>query len=80
MHFSGFFWNWLFFMHAFPFHNSRPALSTSHTKLDIFANIPDVLGISQDALCPEASRERAPHEADAAEPTDHQLDLLVVSS
>ncbi|KAM8828031.1 uncharacterized protein AB9W97_004197 isoform 2-T2 [Spinachia spinachia] len=46
-------------------------------ELDIFANIPDVLGISQDALCPEVSCERAQHEADTAEPSDHQLDLLV---
>ncbi|KAL6096590.1 bdp1 [Pungitius sinensis] len=46
-------------------------------ELDIFANIPDVLGISQDALCPEVSCEGAEHEADTAKPTDHQLDLLV---
>lgn len=39
--------------------------------------MPDVLGISQDALCPDASCEQAQN--DTAEPCEHQLDLLVVS-
>ncbi|XP_030005114.1 transcription factor TFIIIB component B'' homolog isoform X2 [Sphaeramia orbicularis] len=46
-------------------------------ELDILANMPDVLGISQDALCPEASCEQAQNEAGTAEPCEHQLDLLV---
>ncbi|XP_029300318.1 LOW QUALITY PROTEIN: transcription factor TFIIIB component B'' homolog [Cottoperca gobio] len=46
-------------------------------ELDILANMPDVLGISQDALCPEASCERAQNETGTAEPCEHQLDLLV---
>lgn len=40
------------------------------TQLDIFASMPDVLGISQDALCSDVK---------TAEPREHQLDLLVVS-
>ncbi|XP_044029871.1 transcription factor TFIIIB component B'' homolog isoform X3 [Siniperca chuatsi] len=44
-------------------------------ELDILANMPDVLGISQDALCPDASFELAQN--DTAEPCEHQLDLLV---
>ncbi|XP_045922961.1 transcription factor TFIIIB component B'' homolog isoform X2 [Micropterus dolomieu] len=43
-------------------------------ELDILANIPDVLGISQDALCPDASFELAQNDT---EPCEHQLDLLV---
>ncbi|XP_053195480.1 transcription factor TFIIIB component B'' homolog [Scomber japonicus] len=46
-------------------------------ELDILANMPDVLGISQDALCPDASCERAQNETGTAEPCEHQLDLLV---
>ncbi|KAM6901339.1 uncharacterized protein PEZ65_019473 isoform 2-T2 [Lycodopsis pacificus] len=46
-------------------------------ELDILANIPDVFGISQDALCPDASCERAQNETGTDEPCDHQLDLLV---
>ncbi|XP_071321461.1 transcription factor TFIIIB component B'' homolog isoform X2 [Trachinotus anak] len=46
-------------------------------ELDILANMPDVLGISQDALCPDASCERVQNEAGTAEPCEHQLDLLV---
>lgn len=41
--------------------------------------MPDVLGISQDALCPDASCEQAQNETGIAEPCEHQLDLLVVS-
>ncbi|KAI3362129.1 hypothetical protein L3Q82_012452, partial [Scortum barcoo] len=44
-------------------------------ELDILATMPDVLGISQDALCPDASCEQAQN--DTAEPCEHQLDLLV---
>ncbi|XP_040914516.1 transcription factor TFIIIB component B'' homolog isoform X2 [Toxotes jaculatrix] len=46
-------------------------------ELDILANMPDVLGISQDALCPDASCERAQNETGTVEPCEHQLDLLV---
>ncbi|KAM7368719.1 hypothetical protein PAMP_013031 [Pampus punctatissimus] len=46
-------------------------------ELDILANMPDVLGISQDALCHDASCERAQSETGTAEPCEHQLDLLV---
>ncbi|XP_029372171.1 transcription factor TFIIIB component B'' homolog isoform X2 [Echeneis naucrates] len=46
-------------------------------ELDILANMPDVLGISQDALCPDASCEQALNERGTAEPCEHQLDLLV---
>nr|XP_043868058.1 transcription factor TFIIIB component B'' homolog isoform X1 [Solea senegalensis] len=46
-------------------------------ELDILANIPDVLGISQDALCPGVSWEQAQNETDTPEPCEHQLDLLV---
>ncbi|XP_023121277.2 transcription factor TFIIIB component B'' homolog isoform X3 [Amphiprion ocellaris] len=63
------------------------SLNTSHSgisevdetmvELDILASMPDVLGISQDALCPDSSCEQAQHEAGTAEPCEHQLDLLV---
>ncbi|KAM6975870.1 uncharacterized protein LKV04_015133 [Tautogolabrus adspersus] len=46
-------------------------------ELEILANMPDVLGISQDALCPDASCERAQNETGTSEPCEHQLDLLV---
>ncbi|XP_035523717.1 transcription factor TFIIIB component B'' homolog isoform X2 [Morone saxatilis] len=46
-------------------------------ELDILANMPDVLGISQDALCPDASCELAQNETGTAESCEHQLDLLV---
>ncbi|CAJ1070398.1 transcription factor TFIIIB component B'' homolog isoform X3 [Xyrichtys novacula] len=46
-------------------------------ELEILANMPDVLGISQDALCPDASCELAQNETGTAEPCEHQLDLLV---
>ncbi|KAK9532323.1 hypothetical protein VZT92_009711 [Zoarces viviparus] len=58
----------------------RPVVSLveeTMEELDILANIPDVFGISQDALCPDASCERAQNEAGTDEPCDHQLDLLV---
>lgn len=41
--------------------------------------MPDVLGISQDALCPDSACEQAQHETGSAEPCEHQLDLLIVS-
>ncbi|XP_056288696.1 nascent polypeptide-associated complex subunit alpha, muscle-specific form-like isoform X2 [Pseudoliparis swirei] len=44
-----------------------PEVEEMMEELDILANIPDVLGISQDALLPDAT----------AEPCEHQLDLLV---
>ncbi|XP_037401924.1 transcription factor TFIIIB component B'' homolog isoform X1 [Pygocentrus nattereri] len=40
-------------------------------ELDISVNVPDVLGISQNAVCPESSCERG------SVPCEHQLDLLV---
>ncbi|XP_042364774.1 transcription factor TFIIIB component B'' homolog [Plectropomus leopardus] len=46
-------------------------------ELDILANMSDVLSISQDALCPDASCEQAQNETGTAEPFEHQLDLLV---
>lgn len=42
--------------------------------------MPDVLGISQDALCPDATCKLAQNETGLAEPCEHQLDLLVVSA
>lgn len=41
--------------------------------------MPDVLGISQDALCPDVTCKLAQNETGLAEPCEHQLDLLVVS-
>ncbi|XP_026153217.1 transcription factor TFIIIB component B'' homolog isoform X2 [Mastacembelus armatus] len=58
----------------------RPVISEVEEtieELDILANMPDVLGISQDALCPDASCEEAQNETGTAEPCEHQLDLLV---
>ncbi|KAG8010547.1 Transcription factor TFIIIB component B''-like protein, partial [Nibea albiflora] len=58
----------------------RPVISEveeSMEELDILANMPDVLGISQDAMCPDASCELAQNEAGTVEPCEHQLDLLV---
>ncbi|XP_050928960.1 mucin-12 isoform X1 [Lates calcarifer] len=58
----------------------RPVISEveeTMEELDILANMPDVLGISQDALFPDASCERAQNETGTAEPCEHQLDLLV---
>uniref|UniRef100_A0A3Q3JT77 Myb-like domain-containing protein n=1 Tax=Monopterus albus TaxID=43700 RepID=A0A3Q3JT77_MONAL len=46
-------------------------------ELVILTSMPDVLGISQDALCPDASCEQAQNETGTAEPCEHQLDLLV---
>lgn len=47
------------------------------TQLDIFASMPDVLGISQDALCSDV--KTAENETCSAASREHQLDLLVVS-
>lgn len=41
--------------------------------------MPGVLGITQDALCPDATCELVHNETGLAEPSEHQLDLLVVS-
>lgn len=41
--------------------------------------MPDVLGISQDALCHDVSWDKAQNQTGTAEPCEHQLDLLVVS-
>ncbi|XP_060791306.1 transcription factor TFIIIB component B'' homolog isoform X3 [Neoarius graeffei] len=45
-------------------------------ELDISVNVPDVLGISQNAVCPESSCERALAPMGSV-PCEHQLDLLV---
>ncbi|XP_058271050.1 transcription factor TFIIIB component B'' homolog isoform X1 [Hemibagrus wyckioides] len=45
-------------------------------ELDISVNVPDVLGISQNAVCPELSCERALSTMGSV-PCEHQLDLLV---
>lgn len=46
-------------------------------ELDMLASMPDMLGISQDALCPDSSCHQAQHETGTTEASDHQLDLLV---
>ncbi|XP_035996610.1 transcription factor TFIIIB component B'' homolog [Fundulus heteroclitus] len=46
-------------------------------ELDILDSMPEMLGISQDALCPDSSCHQAQHETGTAEACDHQLDLLV---
>ncbi|XP_036833520.1 transcription factor TFIIIB component B'' homolog isoform X15 [Oncorhynchus mykiss] len=45
--------------------------------LDISVNVPDVLGISHDAFCPDSSCERAQGGEMGTVPCEHQLDLLV---
>ncbi|XP_056587231.1 transcription factor TFIIIB component B'' homolog isoform X3 [Triplophysa dalaica] len=45
-------------------------------ELDISLNVPDILGTSQNALCPEFSCEQAEMPAGSV-PCEHQLDLLV---
>ncbi|KAK3555537.1 hypothetical protein QTP86_021799 [Hemibagrus guttatus] len=45
-------------------------------ELDISVNVPDVLGISQNAVCPESSCERALSTMGSV-PCEHQLNLLV---
>ncbi|XP_056146442.1 transcription factor TFIIIB component B'' homolog [Lampris incognitus] len=45
-------------------------------ELDILTHIPDVLGIPQDALCPDASCEQAQDESGTAS-CEHHLDLHV---
>ncbi|XP_029941115.1 transcription factor TFIIIB component B'' homolog [Salarias fasciatus] len=49
----------------------------SMVELDILASMPDVLGMSDEALCPDSSCGQAQHGTDTAEPCEHQLDLLV---
>ncbi|XP_060931775.1 transcription factor TFIIIB component B'' homolog [Limanda limanda] len=46
-------------------------------ELDILADMPDVLGLSQDVLCPDSSFDLAQNDTGTAEPCEHQLDLLV---
>ncbi|XP_052381895.1 mediator of DNA damage checkpoint protein 1-like isoform X2 [Oncorhynchus keta] len=46
-------------------------------ELDISVNVPDVLGISHDAFCPDSSCERAHAGEMGTVPCEHQLDLLV---
>ncbi|KAA0719840.1 Transcription factor TFIIIB component B'' -like protein [Triplophysa tibetana] len=45
-------------------------------ELDISLNVPDILGTSQNAVCPEFSCEQAEMSAGSV-PCEHQLDLLV---
>ncbi|XP_046723756.1 transcription factor TFIIIB component B'' homolog isoform X1 [Silurus meridionalis] len=45
-------------------------------ELDISVNVPDILGISQNAVCPESSCERALAPMGSV-PCEHQLNLLV---
>ncbi|KAJ4925875.1 hypothetical protein JOQ06_008061 [Pogonophryne albipinna] len=54
-----------------------PEVEETMEELDILATMPDVLGISQNALCPDDSCEWAQKETGTAEPCEHQLDLLV---
>ncbi|XP_071380914.1 transcription factor TFIIIB component B'' homolog [Centroberyx affinis] len=54
-----------------------PEVEETMEELDILVNMPDVLGLSQDALCPDASFEQAQDETGTVEPCEHQLDLLV---
>ncbi|XP_031590447.1 transcription factor TFIIIB component B'' homolog isoform X2 [Oreochromis aureus] len=61
-------------------HTPRPEIKEvdeTIAELDILATMPDVLGISQDALCPDSACEQAQHETGSAEPCEHQLDLLI---
>ncbi|RVE66054.1 hypothetical protein OJAV_G00122770 [Oryzias javanicus] len=46
-------------------------------ELDILDSMPDVLGISQDALCPDSTCQQAHHDTGTSDPCEHQLDLLV---
>ncbi|XP_028272940.1 transcription factor TFIIIB component B'' homolog isoform X4 [Parambassis ranga] len=60
-------------------HTSQPVSDVDYSvvELDILASMPDVLGISQDALCPDSTCEQAQCETGTADPCEHQLDLLV---
>ncbi|XP_028980831.2 mucin-5AC isoform X2 [Esox lucius] len=46
-------------------------------EFDISVNVPDVLGISHDAFCPDSSCERGQGGEVGTVPCEHQLDLLV---
>ncbi|XP_024154567.1 transcription factor TFIIIB component B'' homolog isoform X2 [Oryzias melastigma] len=46
-------------------------------ELDILDSMPDVLGISQDALCPDSACQQAHYDTGTSDPCEHQLDLLV---
>ncbi|XP_067114801.1 transcription factor TFIIIB component B'' homolog [Osmerus mordax] len=52
-------------------------LEETMEELDISINMPDVLGIPDGALCPDASCERGEGGAGGEVPCEHQLDLLV---
>lgn len=73
----------LLFLYAWFLHYMFQTLHSQslsfHTQLDILDSMPDVLGISQDALCPDSSYENIQHETGTTELCEHQLDLLVVS-
>ncbi|CAG5867604.1 unnamed protein product [Menidia menidia] len=61
-------------------HTSNPEISEvdeSMVELDILDSMPDVLGISQDAMCLDSSCQQAQDETGTTEPCEHQLDLLV---
>ncbi|XP_068609239.1 transcription factor TFIIIB component B'' homolog [Brachionichthys hirsutus] len=58
----------------------RPVISEleeTMEELDILVNMPDVSGVSHDALCPEGSCTLAQNETGAAEPCEHRTELLV---
>lgn len=65
-------------MNACSAHHSPPLLLCMAHQLDISVNVPDVLGISQNAVCPESSCVRALAPMGSV-PCEHQLDLPVVS-
>ncbi|XP_055009737.1 uncharacterized protein LOC110157403 isoform X2 [Boleophthalmus pectinirostris] len=54
-----------------------PEVEETMEELDILTHMPDVLGMSKNALCPDASCEQVQNESGTVEPCEHQLDLLV---
>lgn len=72
---TSFFFCWFFIVCAC--FSISPPNASLRTQLDIFASMPDVLGISQDALCSDV--KTAESETRSAAAREHPLDLLVVS-
>ncbi|KAM9307085.1 uncharacterized protein KZ484_000411 [Pholidichthys leucotaenia] len=59
-------------------HPETQEVDESMVELDILDSMPDVLGITQDELCPDSSCGQSQLEMGAAESAEHhQLDLLV---
>ncbi|XP_055087370.1 transcription factor TFIIIB component B'' homolog isoform X2 [Periophthalmus magnuspinnatus] len=54
-----------------------PQVEETMEELDILTHMPDVLGLSKNALCPDDSCEQVQNESGTVEPCEHQLDLLV---